>query len=67
MKLLDLYMHGGHYIRDKGDGYTHKHKAYRVLVIAYGLPVVLWAIAHAAAAGAAEVIGEIYQFIRFNR
>lgn len=67
MKLLDLYMQGGHYIRDKGDGPTRKHKAYRELLIAYGLPIVPWAIAHAAAVGAAEVIGEVYQFIRFNR
>lgn len=66
MKLLDRYMVGGHYIRDKGDGFTRKHKAYRVLLIAYGLPVVVWAIAHAAVVGAAEVIGEVNQFIKHN-
>ncbi|MEG2886407.1 MAG: hypothetical protein RR853_04660 [Aurantimicrobium sp.] len=66
-QLYEKYEQGGHYLRDKGDGPTRKHKLWRIALIAYGSPIVLWAIAHGAVEGAAEVIGEVNQFIRFNR
>lgn len=66
MKLSDLYKQGAYYLSDKGDGYTKKHMAYRVLRIAYASPIILLAIGREAVLGAAEVIREVSDYIRFN-
>lgn len=65
-KLLDLYKKGAHYLSDKGDGYTKAHMVYRVALVAYSAPVILWAISREVVLAASESVREVSDYIRFN-
>ena len=66
-KLIKLYESGGHWIASHGKGYGTKHMLWRVAVIVYYVPLIIWFATEEALKEVCNFSRELYYYIRFNR
>lgn len=66
-KLMELYEAGGHWIASHGKGYDTKHMMWRVVVILYSVPLIVWFTTEEALKAVRNFSRELYYYIRFNR